>query len=90
MTNAMIISNAMELNNIREPVDTYQGWKRRGMQVKKGSKALFKTSIWKPCKVKAEAEDDADAGEVKREQKLILVPASFFGVSQVEVAAGAQ
>lgn len=89
MTNAVIISTAMMLNNIQEPVDTYQGWKRRGMQVKRGSKALFKTKIWKPCTVKADAEDVDEAGEVKREQKMILVPASFFGASQVEAAAGA-
>ena len=48
MTNVAIIGNAKLLNGVTEDVDTFAGWKRRGKQVKKGSKALFKTSIWMP------------------------------------------
>jgi len=77
MTNTEIINGNCILAGIMEPVDTYPGWKASGYQVKKGSKAVFKTKIWKPCKVKNEK-----TGE--KEKKLLLVNASFFTESQVE------
>ena len=81
MTNAMIIGMACAQAGITEGVDTYAGWNRRGYQVKKGSKALFKTRIWKPVKAKKiEAED----GSIKDSPDMILVKAYFFGESQVE------
>ena len=67
---------------ITEAVNTYAGWKRQGLQVKKGSKALFKTQIWKPCKVKIKTEE---CGEITT-NKLCLVNAAFFGLSQTETA----
>ena len=79
MTNAEIISTNAALAGILEPVDTYPGWNAAGYQVKKGSKAVFQTKIWKPCKIK-----DPKSGE--KEKKLILVNASFFSLSQVEKA----
>ncbi len=79
MTNLAIIEGAKLLNGITERVDTYQGWQRRGKQVKRGSKALFKTSIWKPVKGK-----NADEKEDNPEPRLIMVSAAFFGASQVE------
>ena len=77
MTNAEIITGNCILTGISEPVDTYPGWKAKGYQVKKGSKAVFKTKIWKPCKTKNEK-----TGE--KEKRLLLVNASFFTKSQVE------
>ena len=80
MTNLQIIGTACMMNGITEEVDTYAGWKRRGMQVSKGNKALFKTKIWKPVsgKSKAKGEDE------EMDSHLILVTAAFFGASQVE------
>lgn len=79
-TNKQIIAANMLENNITETVDTYQGWKRRGFQVRKGSTALFTTRIWKPCKFKP--KDGDESADVSR--KLILVNAAFFGLSQVD------
>lgn len=77
MTNLQIILGAMELAGVKEEVDTYQGWKRRGYQVDRGQKAKFQTKIWKPCK-----RGKTEEGE-NETPKLILVNASFFGKSQV-------
>lgn len=79
-TNKMIVAIACQENNITEPVATYEQWKYQGFQVKRGMKALFQTTIWKPCKVKRKDND----GNVTSDQKLLLVKASFFGLSQVE------
>ena len=78
MTNAEIISGCCELYGITEEVDTYKGWQRRGKQVNKGSKALFKTKIWKPVGKSSNpdfTDDDID--------HMIMVTGSFFGKSQV-------
>ncbi len=80
MTNLQIIAGAVTLYGITEEVDTYIGWQRRGYQVQRGQKALFNTKIWKPCREKKAAEESQKAEEGRR---LILVNASFFGVSQV-------
>lgn len=77
-TNKMIIAIACQENNITEPVATYEQWKYQGFQVKRGMKALFQTTIWKPCKIKRKDRN------VTPDQKLLLVKASFFGLSQVE------
>ena len=50
LTNFEIIESNIILHGITEEVDTYAGWSRNGYKVKRGSKALFKTKIWKPCK----------------------------------------
>lgn len=60
------------------PYKTYQEWKYSGYQVKKGSKAIIKTRLWKKVKEKKEKEEDKDT------TKFILVPASLFGADQVE------
>lgn len=78
MTNLQIIMSEVELHGVTEEVDTYAGWKRRGMQVQKGNKALFQTKIWKPCKQRGD-----DGGEKADDSRMILVNASFFGRSQV-------
>lgn len=80
MTNLQIIGTACMMNGITEEVDTYAGWKRRGMQVSKGNKALFKTKIWKPVSGKSKANDEDE----EMDSRLILVTAAFFGASQVE------
>ncbi len=80
MSNIEIIANETDLRGITEQVDTFAGWKRRGYVVSKGQKAVFKTKIWKPCKVKEKDEN----GEERKEKKLILVNAAFFTLSQVE------
>lgn len=83
MTNAQIIETECILNGVTELVDTYQGWARAGKQIKKGSKALFQTRIWKPRKnSKAKVTEETTEEELK--SKFIMVKASFFGLSQVE------
>lgn len=83
MTNAQIIETECILNGVTELVDTYQGWARAGKQVKKGSKALFQTRIWKPRK-KTKTVVTEEMTEEEMKSKFILVKASFFGISQVE------
>lgn len=83
MTNIAIISNAKLLNGVAEEVDTFAGWKRRGKQVKKGSKALFKTSIWKP---RGKQKKDEEQNEGDGTDGMFLVTAAFFGMSQTEDA----
>lgn len=60
------------------PYMTYQEWKYKGYQVKKGSKAIIKTKLWKKVKNKKKDEDN------KEESKFIMVSASLFDSSQVE------
>lgn len=60
------------------PFMTYQEWKYNGYQVKKGSKAVIKTKLWKMVKNKKESKDEEDSS------KFILVPASLFSKDQVE------
>lgn len=84
MTNLEIIATECMLRNIEEEVDTYQGWARAGLQVQKGSKALFSTKIWMPRKRKDTAdmtEEEKQAEEQKG--RFYLKEASFFGRSQV-------
>lgn len=80
MSNAEMIDAAMKLNGITEPCHTYAHWKTLGYQVKKGSKALFKTTIWK-CTVKKSEDVDEE------EKRMFMRTASFFGLSQVEAIA---
>ena len=87
MTNKQIIEIECGLNGITENVNTYAGWQRLGFQVKKGSKALFTTEIWKPCKKKKAESDNNTDNEIEikpTRQKIIMVKAAFFGLSQVE------
>jgi hypothetical protein len=48
------------------------------MQVKKGSKALFKTAIWKHKAAKTNKDG------TEKPEKMFLTSAAFFGESQVE------
>ena len=92
MTNLEIVASEVITNNLLTeeqveemivrfgalPYKTYQEWKYNGYQVKKGSKAIIKTKLWKKVKEKKEKEED------KETSKFILVPASLFGADQVE------
>lgn len=77
MCNAEIISTAQALAGVAEECHTYGRWKEMGYQVRRGSKALFKASIWKhTSKVNVETGDS--------EQHMFMKTASFFGRSQVD------
>lgn len=65
------------------PYMTYQEWKYKGYQVKKGSKAVIKTKLWKRVKNRKKDENDEE------ESKFIMVTASLFDSSQVEKIAQA-
>lgn len=87
LTNRQIIEIECAIHEITESVNTYAGWMRLGFQVKKGSKALFTTEIWKPCKKKKAESDNNTDNEIEikpARQKMIMVKAAFFGLSQVE------
>lgn len=86
MTNAQIITEAMILNNISDErtVDTFAGWKRHGKCVKKGEKAVFTTSIWKPSNRKKNEEAENSDDENNSYRGMYLVKASFFTDLQVE------
>ena len=81
LTNKEIILNEMILNNINldTKIDTYAGWNRNGYTINKGSKALFTTSIWKPCKSK----NNNEMQEGQQQSKMYLVKASYFSADQV-------
>lgn len=61
-----------------EPIHTYNGWKERGYQVKRGSKAIAKFAIWKQVVKKAKKEDEKDT------PLMIMKTAAWFSLSQVE------
>ena len=77
--NVELIALACEMNNVHEVVKTLPQWNAAGYKVKTGSKALFKTQIWKPCK---KTVTDNDGKEIET-TKMRLVDAYFFGISQV-------
>ena len=66
------------------PYMTYQEWKYKGYKVKKGSKAVIKTKLWKKVKSKDKEENNEE-----KTSKFILVNASLFGIDQVEKIAQA-
>lgn len=78
LTNREIILNEMILNGISldKVVDTYAGWNRQGYTINKGSKALFTTKIWKPCKSKNKETEQTN-------NRMYLVKASYFSKEQV-------
>ena len=78
--NIDLIAAACAEHNIFEVVKTFPQWKAAGYHIKAGSKALFKAQIWKPCKQKITDEN----GNTTETQKMRLVDAYFFGLSQVE------
>ena len=77
MCNAELIARAQIAAGINEECHTYGKWKSMGYQVKRGSKALFKATIWKYTSKKNIETDD-------EESRMFMKTASFFGRSQVE------
>jgi hypothetical protein len=80
MTNIEIVESEKMVNGITEEVHTFIEWKMRNYKIKKGSKALIKTKLWKVVNAKQKDEN----GNVEETRKYILVNASLFGKSQVE------
>lgn len=92
MTNLQIIANEVVTNNLlteaqveemimkygQLPYKTFAEWKYLGYKIKKGSKAVIKTKLWKKVKEKKAKEDEEDT------TKFILVNASLFSADQVE------
>lgn len=85
MTNAEIISKAMQLAGIEEPIHTFEAWKKLGFQVKKGEKTMIKIMIWKQGKQK-EVEIMENGAKKKHmvEGNFFLKNSCFFGLHQVE------
>lgn len=77
--NIELIALACEMNGVNEIVKTLPQWNQAGYKIKAGSKALFKTQIWKPCKQTTKDEN----GQEIITTKMRLVDAYFFGISQV-------
>ena len=73
MTNKEILMYERVLNNIDFDleINTYAGWNRNGYTINKGSKAIFQTQIWKPCKNKNKETEQQSNG-------MYLVKASYF------------
>lgn len=65
------------------PFFTYQEWQKRGYQVRKGEKALFKTKLWRVRKSKEEKEEE-ERGEIQLVKDYIMVTAAIFGREQVD------
>lgn len=65
------------------PYKTYQEWKYSGYQVKKGSKAVIKTKLWKKVKSKKK-DEESEYEENKKVSNFVMVTASLFDLSQVE------
>lgn len=68
-----------------QPIHTYNGWKARGYQVKKGSKAVAQFPIWK-MSTKKKKEKDEESGEEKEvtNGRMFMKLSSFFTDEQVE------
>lgn len=75
---------------IVETIHTYNGWKERGYQVKKGEKAVAKFPIWKYIDRKAyngdndELRGSQDGEDDRNKGKCMLKTAAFFTEAQVE------
>ena len=70
---------------IPEEIHTFNGWKERGYQVKKGEKSAIKFPIWKYSeKHKPEEEKTGNALEDAPVSNMFLKVSAFFKFSQVE------
>ena len=81
MTNIEIIESEKEVRGIDVEVNTYQGWKRKGKQVAKGEKMVFKTKIWMPKKKNKKDEENKENEKTK--SRFIMTTAFFFTEDQV-------
>lgn len=97
MTNAQIIfENQMLLANEGilkftddgeiQPIHTYNAWKARGFQVKKGEKAVAKFAIWKysNSKKKDDEESEAEGENEVQKGRCFMKMSAFFTDEQVE------
>ncbi len=64
-----------------QPIHTYNGWKARGYQVKKGQKAIVKFPIWKYTKGK---KKDMDEEEAQAKGYCFMKNSAWFSDAQVE------
>ena len=64
-----------------QPIHTYNGWKARGYQVKKGQKAIAQFPIWKYTKAKTK---DMDEEEAQQRGYCFMKNSSWFTDEQVE------
>lgn len=67
-----------------EPIHTFNGWKERGYQVKKGEKSKIKFPIWKHTS-KTVTKDDGEQGE---STNMFMKLSAFFTMDQVEKIGG--
>lgn len=63
-----------------EEIHTFNGWKERGYQVKKGEKSSIKFPIWKHTAKKVETEN----GEEEEKARMFMKMSAFFTAAQVE------
>lgn len=87
ITNTQIIENYKAINAINQPLHTYNKWQSLGYQVKKGEHSQHKITVWKPCTKKTKVQNDDGTISIVKTSKLILTPAAFFLMSQVEAIA---
>lgn len=66
--------------NEPEPIHTFQAWKERGRQVKKGQHAIATIVIWKHT-AKTIEHEDAEPEEIER---MFMKKAFFFRAAQTE------
>lgn len=91
MTNREILREALRNAGLSEDtkIDTYAGWKRAGLQVRKGEKATLTAKIWMPRpKRKKDEEAEADpTEETTKKSRFIMVKSGYFTEDQVYDAA---
>ena len=79
-----------ETINEPEPIHTYAEWKKLGLQVQKGQKAIAKFTIWmftdKPSKAALAAAAAAGKEEADADPHYYMKEAAFFKLSQVAPA----
>lgn len=80
-----VVTGEPEVIDEIQPIHTYEGWKARGYQVKKGSKAVAKFAIWKFAvqKNKKQETEEKKEGETGTGRMFMKV-AAFFTDEQVE------
>lgn len=71
-----------------EPIHTYQVWKSKGYQVKRGEKSIATIRIWKytskPGTIKAKNDKGQEIEIEADDNKMFMKDAYFFKTSQVE------
>ena len=73
-----------------EMIHTYEGWKARGMMVKKGEKTLVRFPIWKMGKSIKTVDVNTDGGETVQKDidtgRFFMKESCFFSSRQVQPA----